>query len=418
MERSYTQLHTTSSVPTRQDRYPWWATVKVMDDGTEIWWDRRSDFERAVGELETHGHSTRDNTLVYDCGPGGLEVEYHPLGWMSADKLYRRAEVKLVTLPRYNPPTDAELRRNPLAHGWYVPGLTIGEFTVHDSILRRETGSHATAGTSPYYHEHRRKNAQRAKQRVRRLVRKYMSTVRMWTLTFHQNVTSVREADRAFRAAMRRLRNYFQSQGKEWRYIAVREFQRRGAIHYHLLVNQYVWKPKTYRGQRLHLAVKGLLMTDDPTKAVLYAAAAWRAVEAVRKDRESHAGQISMNEVWPYGHNYVVTDAWKDKHGRARTRQATWEGRRRYDRLSGYLAKYITKSIDDPEIDAKLQGHHLYLRSQGMSIVKLAVWSNLRRIYEWLRRQNRRIRQERKIPVTISTDRGDIITEVIRIDTT
>lgn len=396
--------------------YPWWVgEATMLADGTEIYTDRRTNLER---DLEPIDPPARDNTLIYDCGKGGLEILYSPMGWPSARKAWGYVTLSIVRPGHEVEPTQAERRKDPFAKSWWVPAERVGEITVRDYVYRRPTGTHPPAGSSPRYEANRRKNARQAKGRVRRLIRKYMGTVRMWTLTFARNVQDVAEADAAFRAAMRRLRRYFQAQGKVFRYVAVREFQRRGAIHYHVIVNQYIWKPKTYRGQALSLLARGLLAAQDPVARLLLAAAVWRAVEAVHKDRERHAGQISMNEAWPYGHNWVSVEKWWNRQGKERTRQTALDGRRKYDKLAGYLSKYIVKALDDPVANEKLKGRHLYLRSQGMFVTKEAIYTKLSVLHEWLRRHSRRIRQQYVYPVTISTKQGDVTINITRIDTT
>lgn len=54
------------------------------------------------------------------------------------------------------------------------------------------------------------------------------------TLTFAENQTDVQEANRAFRLFIMRLRRRYPGV----QYLAVIEFQKRGAVHYHVLINQ------------------------------------------------------------------------------------------------------------------------------------------------------------------------------------
>jgi hypothetical protein len=53
------------------------------------------------------------------------------------------------------------------------------------------------------------------------------------TLTFKDNITDLREANSVFKSFIKRLKR----QVKDLRYLAVPEFQKRGAVHYHVLVN-------------------------------------------------------------------------------------------------------------------------------------------------------------------------------------
>ncbi len=55
---------------------------------------------------------------------------------------------------------------------------------------------------------------------------------KFFTLTFKDNLTDVKEANYIFRQFMKRLKYKF---GKDIKYLAVIEFQNRGAVHYHVL---------------------------------------------------------------------------------------------------------------------------------------------------------------------------------------
>lgn len=53
------------------------------------------------------------------------------------------------------------------------------------------------------------------------------------TLTFRENITDVKEANRQFTMFIKRMNRRIK---KPLRYIAVHEFQKRGALHYHMIV--------------------------------------------------------------------------------------------------------------------------------------------------------------------------------------
>ena len=55
------------------------------------------------------------------------------------------------------------------------------------------------------------------------------------TLTFKDNLTNVKEANILFKAFIRRLKKFIHP--VELKYLAVIEFQERGAVHYHVLLN-------------------------------------------------------------------------------------------------------------------------------------------------------------------------------------
>ena len=78
------------------------------------------------------------------------------------------------------------------------------------------------------------KNINRSKFQFQRLVRTNESKFKTFiTLTFKENITDVKEANYQFKKwviAIRQLK-------KDFLYIGVPEFQKRGAVHYHLLTN-------------------------------------------------------------------------------------------------------------------------------------------------------------------------------------
>lgn len=77
--------------------------------------------------------------------------------------------------------------------------------------------------------ENRRRAAHRAKQAVRWLL-KAMGADHLLTLTFRENVTDIARVQRVFQRFTRLMRLRY----PEWRYVACRELQERGAWHLHL----------------------------------------------------------------------------------------------------------------------------------------------------------------------------------------
>jgi hypothetical protein len=81
----------------------------------------------------------------------------------------------------------------------------------------------------------RRDNAQRSGMAFRRVVCSNLSTDEnplLITLTHKFNQTDISESNRLFKLFIQRCRIKY---GRTFRYIAVPEFQRRGAVHYHAL---------------------------------------------------------------------------------------------------------------------------------------------------------------------------------------
>lgn len=57
------------------------------------------------------------------------------------------------------------------------------------------------------------------------------------TLTFADNVTDLSEANKKFEIFITQMRRYCKAMGIEFYYLGVPEFQKRGAVHYHLLTS-------------------------------------------------------------------------------------------------------------------------------------------------------------------------------------
>ena len=81
----------------------------------------------------------------------------------------------------------------------------------------------------------REKNVSRSRQKVCRYINtNFTASSKFVTLTFAENVTDLRFANRELGKFLKRLKRHF---GNILQYIAVVEFQKRGAIHYHVLMN-------------------------------------------------------------------------------------------------------------------------------------------------------------------------------------
>lgn len=81
----------------------------------------------------------------------------------------------------------------------------------------------------------RNKVLTRARHNVRQLANANPDCNKFLTLTFAENLTDIDEANYLFKKFMGRLKYAFPS--LKLKYIAVSEFQKRGAVHYHLLCN-------------------------------------------------------------------------------------------------------------------------------------------------------------------------------------
>lgn len=86
--------------------------------------------------------------------------------------------------------------------------------------------------------ERRKQTVRDARNTTRRLaLMNFNSGDKFITLTFKENITDINFADNEFKKFIKRFKHRFKLDSLK--YIAVREFQKRGAIHYHMLCD---WK--------------------------------------------------------------------------------------------------------------------------------------------------------------------------------
>ena len=87
------------------------------------------------------------------------------------------------------------------------------------------------------------KNINRSKYEMLRLVKTNEEDFKTFiTLTFAENITSIEDANKIFDI----WRTKIKSIKKDFKYICVPEFQKRGAVHYHLLSNLEIEKTYEY----------------------------------------------------------------------------------------------------------------------------------------------------------------------------
>lgn len=78
----------------------------------------------------------------------------------------------------------------------------------------------------------RQNNMIKARNRLRRLITaNFDENSKFITLTFKDNVTDVKQANKEFKKFIQRMRYRYNN----FKYIAVIEFQQRGAVHYHMI---------------------------------------------------------------------------------------------------------------------------------------------------------------------------------------
>lgn len=103
---------------------------------------------------------------------------------------------------------------------------------------RNNSGRFSNSTTSEEKKYNREKVLNRARARVRRLANANPQLNKFLTLTFKDNITDLKVANKLFKNFILRLNYYCKKQGaSKFEYIAVVEFQKRGAVHYHLLCN-------------------------------------------------------------------------------------------------------------------------------------------------------------------------------------
>lgn len=96
---------------------------------------------------------------------------------------------------------------------------------------REKTNDKSSTGSNPEASS--KASISRALSKVRLLAFSNQDLVGLLTLTFEENIIDESEAQRIFDLFRRRVARLY----KGWKFLGVKEYQKRGAIHYHLLVN-------------------------------------------------------------------------------------------------------------------------------------------------------------------------------------
>lgn len=170
------------------------------------------------------------------------------------------------------------------------------------------------------------KNINRSKFQLQRLVKCNEQDFKTFiTLTFSDNVTCIDEANKKFHI----WRTKIQSIKKDFKYVCVPEFQKRGAVHYHLMTNLEIDKEYEYFRRGKQNKVKLIIPQE---------------------------GKNTQYDVkyWPYGFTSIFN--LKDIN------------------VIGYITKYMTKDIDN-----RLWGKRRYLYSNNLNkpIEHLIDYNNL-----------------------------------------
>lgn len=115
----------------------------------------------------------------------------------------------------------------------YDYSADIKEVMQIDCIGFGRSGGRRGRKSSEVKPEDREKNIKRIKKKCRRLALANDLTVHL-ILTYKENMQDVDKADNHFKKFIYELRQIY----PKLKYLATRELQQRGAIHYHVLLNQ------------------------------------------------------------------------------------------------------------------------------------------------------------------------------------
>lgn len=152
-------------------------------------------------------------------------------------------------------------------------------------------------------------NARKAKNNLRRLIlANFSDGTNFITLTYAENQTDIHAANKDFDVFMKRLRR---SYGSEFKYVVITEFQKRGAIHFHMLAD---------------LALN------------------WK------NEKECKEKEVSFAETF-WEHGFVDLKVIKPKTGKLGEKEANNE--RSTDNIAAYVSKYMMKNFHDSRLDGK-----------------------------------------------------------------
>ena len=135
-----------------------------------------------------------------------------------------------------------------VTHKIIQSGDIIEIYEYSEGYLKGYENNNANSGRkigykSENYEEHRKQVLQRAKKNLRRLINANVGqygkefTAKFLTLTFKDNVKDLDKANYEFKKFIQRLNYYcFGVKKNNLKYTCVVEFQKRGAIHYHVII--------------------------------------------------------------------------------------------------------------------------------------------------------------------------------------
>lgn len=160
-----------------------------------------------------------------------------------------------------------------------------------DDFFKSDKGGRDKEGIEDRKKEYRGSVNQRARNKIRRLINANFDENSLFiTLTYKKNMQDIESSNENLKKFIQKMKR----RQKDFQYVAVMEFQQRGAIHYHMLTN--------YKCE-------------------------WNTLDEL----QSH--ERVLGEVW--GHGFVDI------------------GYKKSDNAGAYLIKYMTKDNDDERLNGK-----------------------------------------------------------------
>lgn len=105
--------------------------------------------------------------------------------------------------------------------------------TVKNDPVQMEADTTISPGVTTEQKTKRKDSLNRTRNEIRRLINSNPDFSKFYTLTFAENITDVKIANKHFSKFIMRMEYRY----KKFKYIAIIEFQKRGAVHYHFLCN-------------------------------------------------------------------------------------------------------------------------------------------------------------------------------------
>lgn len=203
----------------------------------------------------------------------------------------------------------------------------------------RKTG---TSGSSQRSAEYRKRTTNKAKADLIRLINtnftgtgKALESYKFITLTFRDgsipDLTDVTRAYTEFKKYARKLRQVCRKQGREFKYIAVVEFQdenNRGAVHFHVIAD---------------------IPLIPVTREI--------AEEWGREGKLPYDYKVKINHYDMWGHGSVTVKAIRESNHKQETSTLI-----EIDDIGEYVARYMVKDFGDH----RLRGNKAYSPSQGL----------------------------------------------------